>query len=153
MLERRRQLSMSEQAEHTARILLELREGRHLILTGEATVFPQDKASIDEINRLEDQYISLFAGKSYTSEEKFDFSFVPDNSMKNKPVVIFRFSQEAGVLDMSDLRGRPVVIEMMSNNALSNLKMTADSISTTYDKIFYRIPEAVSYTHLTLPTN
>ena len=143
VLERRRQLSMAEQAEQTARILLELREGRHLILTGEATVFPQDKASIDEINRLEDQYISLFAGKSYTSEEKFDFSFVPDNSMKNKPVVIFRFSQEEGVLDMNDLRGRPVVIEMMSNNALSNINMIANTTSTSYDRIFYRIPEVV----------
>ena len=64
VLERRRQLSLEEQAENTARILLELREGRHLILTGEANVFPQDKAAIDEINRLENEYISLFSGKS-----------------------------------------------------------------------------------------
>ncbi|MFO7853234.1 MAG: DUF4831 family protein [Bacteroidota bacterium] len=143
VLERRRQLSLSEQAEHTARILLELREGRHLILTGEATVFPQDKAAIDEINRLEEQYISLFAGKSYTSEEEFNFSFVPDKSMKNKPVVIFRFSQEKGVLDMSDLSGRPVVIEMMSDNSLDEINMIPDSTSDNYDKIYYRIPEVV----------
>jgi len=143
VLERRRQLSLSEQAENTARILLELREGRHLILTGEATVFPQDRAAIDEINRLEEQYISLFAGKSYTSEEKFAFSFVPDNSMKNKPVVIFRFSGENGVLDMSDLSGRPIVIEMMSNNSLAPVNMIPDSIPSGYDKIYYRIPEVV----------
>ena len=143
VLERRRQLSLSEQAEHAARILLELREGRHLILTGEATVFPQDKAAIDEINRLEDQYISLFAGKSYTSEVEFDFSVVPDNSMKNKPVVIFRFSQEEGILDMGDLSGRPIVIEMISNNALAPVNMIPDSTFNTFDKIYYRIPEVV----------
>jgi len=144
VLERRRQLNLSEQAEHTARILLELREGRHLILTGEATVFPQNKAAIDEINRLEDQYISLFAGKTYTSEVEFDFSFVPDGSMKNKPVVIFRFSQEKGVLDVNDLTGRPVVIEMMSNNDMPAVNMiNNDGQLTTYDKIYYRVPEIV----------
>ncbi|HCC70434.1 MAG TPA: hypothetical protein DEQ09_04695 [Bacteroidales bacterium] len=143
VLERRRQLGLSEQAEHTARILLELREGRHLILTGEATVFPQNRAAIDEINRIEDQYISLFAGKSYTGVEKFYFSFVPDHTMKNKPVVIFRFSNEKGVLDMSDLSGRPVVIEMMSNNELAPVNMIPDTISPGYDKIYYRIPEIV----------
>ncbi|MDT8400984.1 MAG: DUF4831 family protein [Bacteroidales bacterium] len=144
VLERRRQLSLSEQAEHTARILLELREGRHMILTGEANVFPQDKAAIDEINRLEDQYISLFAGKSYTSEVKFDFSFVPDASMKNKPVVIFRFSGDKGVLDESDLTGRPVVVEIMSNDDLANVNIVSDGgQDSAYDKIYYRIPEIV----------
>ena len=144
VLERRRQLNLSEQAEHTARILLELREGRHLILTGEATVFPQDKAAIDEINRLEYQYISLFAGKTYTSEVEFDFSFVPDASMKNKPVVIFRFSRDKGVLDVSDLTGRPVVIEIMSNNELAHVNMIpVNTQGTAYDKIYYRIPEVV----------
>lgn len=143
VLERRRQLSLSEQAEHTARILLELREGRHLILTGEANVFPQSKAAIDEINRLEDQYISLFVGKSYASNEEFDFSFVPDYSMKNKPVVIFRFSREKGVLEKNDLSGRPVVIELMSNNAFENINLISDSTLNVYDKIIYRIPEVV----------
>jgi len=144
VLERRRQLSLAEQAENTAGILLELREGRHLILTGEATVFPQDKASIEEIKRLEDQYISLFSGKSYSRQVEFNFSFVPDGSMKNKPVVIFRFSQEKGVLEMNDLSGRPVVIEMMGNNIASSVNMIPGNTGDgDYDKIYYRIPEVV----------
>ncbi len=144
VLERRRQLSLAEQAENTARILLELREGRHLILTGEATVFPQDKAAIDEINRLEEQYISLFAGKSWTTEERFNFSFVPDAGMRNKPVVIFRFSSEKGVLEMDDLSGRPVVAELMSNNGTDSLNIiSGNNNEDTYDKIFYRVPEVV----------
>ncbi len=144
VLEKRRQLSLAEQAENTARILLELREGRHYILTGEANVFPQNKAAIDEINRLEDQYISLFSGKSYSKEVEFDISFVPGIMMKNKPVVVFRFSPEKGVLESNDLTGRPVVIEMMSDNKLEALKMLPDSAAVNnYDKISYRIPEVV----------
>ena len=144
VLEKRRQLSLAEQAENTARILLELREGRHLILTGEATVFPQDRAAVDEIKRLEDQYISLFAGKSYSRDIEFDFSFVPEENMKNKPVVVFRFSPEKGVLDRNDLSGRPVVAEMMSERKMKGINISGDSISSgNYDRIIYRIPEIV----------
>ena len=64
--------------------------------------------------------------------------------MKNKPVVIFRFSQEKGVLEMSDLSGRPVVIEMMGNNISSSVNMiSAKTGDDGYDKIYYRIPEVV----------
>lgn len=145
LLERRRQLTLEEQAENTARILLELREGRHLILTGEATVFPQDKAPIDEINRLEGQYISLFSGKSYSHEYSFDFSFVPESDMDGRPVILFRFSTDRGVLDLNDVSGRPVVIEMMGSNSMSEINIIEEvnQGAEKFDKLYYRIPEVV----------
>lgn len=145
VLERKRQLSLEEQAENTARILLELREGRHLILTGEANVFPQDKAAIDEINRLENEYISLFSGKSSSEIRTMKFFFIPEQGMQSKPIVIFRFSAEGGVVDASDLSGRPVVVEMMSAGKLDNINMVEKSPTggSDFDKIYYRIPEVI----------
>jgi len=144
VLERRRQLSLEEQAENTARILLELREGRHLILTGEANVFPQDKAAIDEINRLENEYISLFSGKSRSEIITFKFFLVPDREMEEKPVILFRFSPEDGVLEANDLSGRPVVVELMSAGKVDNINMVEDNAKAgSYDKIYYRVPEVV----------
>lgn len=144
VLERRRQLSLEEQAENTARILLELREGRHLILTGEANVFPQDKAAIDEINRLENEYISLFSGKSNSEIRTFKFFLVPDKEMEDKPVILFRFSPEDGVLTANDLAGRPVVVELMTAGKLDNIKLVEqEDRAGAYDKIYYRVPEVV----------
>jgi hypothetical protein len=144
VLERRRQLSLEEQAENTARILLELREGRHLILTGEANVFPQDKAAIDEINRLENEYISLFSGKSSSEIRIFKFYLVPDKDMQDKPVILFRFSPENGVVEANDLSGRPVVVELMSAGKVSSINLIEkDGKEGAYDKIYYRIPEVV----------
>ncbi len=144
VLERRRQLSLEEQAENTARILLELREGRHLILTGEANVFPQDRAAIDEINRLENEYISLFSGKSRSEIITFKFFLIPGKEMEDKPVILCRFSPEDGVLEANDLTGRPVVVELMSAGKVDKINLVAnDSKSGTYDKIYYRIPEVV----------
>lgn len=144
VLERRRQLSLEEQAENTARILLELREGRHLILTGEANVFPQDRASIDEINRLENEYISLFSGKSSSEIVTFKFFMVPEKIMEDKPVILFRFSPEDGVLEANDLTGRPVVVELMSAGKVDNINLVErEEKKGTYDKIYYRVPEVV----------
>ncbi|MCD4697477.1 MAG: DUF4831 family protein [Bacteroidales bacterium] len=146
VLERRRQLTIEEQAENTARILLELREGRHLILTGEATVFPQDRAAIEEINRLEEEYITLFSGKSSTEIKIFRFFFIPEKEMEGRPVILFRFSPETGVLDASDVSGRPVVVEMISTNNVANINMIEEDLSfgKRYDKLFYRVPEVVT---------
>jgi len=144
VLERRRQLSLEEQAENTARILLELREGRHLILTGEATVFPQDKAAIDEINRLENEYISLFSGKSSTEIRTFKFFLVPEKEMEDTPVILFRFSPEDGVLEANDLSGRPVVVELLTANKVDNINLIEnEGRAGSYDRIYYRIPEVV----------
>ncbi|TFH38961.1 MAG: DUF4831 family protein [Bacteroidia bacterium] len=146
VLERRRQLTMEQQAENTARILLELREGRHMILTGEATVFPQDAAAIDEINRLEDEYISLFTGKSFNEIQTFKFFLIPDREMIGKPVIIFRFSPESGVVDAQDLSGRPIVVEMVSAGKVDNINMIKSDLSggEKFDKLYYRIPEVVN---------
>jgi hypothetical protein len=144
VLERRRQLTLEEQAENTARILLELREGRHLILTGEANVFPQDKAALDEINRLENEYISLFSGKSTTEIRTFKFFLIPDQEMEDKPVILFRFSPEDGVLEANDLSGRPVVVELMTNGKVENINLLEnDAKAGSYDKLYYRVPEVV----------
>ena len=35
---------------------MELRDGKHMILTGETNLFPQDEAAINEMNRLEKEY-------------------------------------------------------------------------------------------------
>ena len=71
LVERKRQLTKEQLAELAARTLLELREGRHMILTGEANVFPQSEAAINEINRLEKEYLSLFAGKTWSETVTF----------------------------------------------------------------------------------
>jgi hypothetical protein len=146
VLERRRQLTLEQQAESTASTLLELREGRHLILTGEATVFPQDRAAIDEINRLENEYISLFTGKSAKEIKRFKFFMIPTAEMLGQPTILFRFSSDAGVVDATDLSGRPVVVEMLKAGKVDNINMIRRDLSggEKFDKLYYRIPELVN---------
>ncbi|NMC41246.1 MAG: DUF4831 family protein, partial [Bacteroidales bacterium] len=57
LVEKKRLLTQDQLAERAAKTLLELREGKQMILTGEANVYPQSSAAIDEINRMEKEYL------------------------------------------------------------------------------------------------
>ncbi|MBK8882499.1 MAG: DUF4831 family protein [Bacteroidales bacterium] len=63
VVEKKKRLSTDQLAERAAKRLMEMREGKHMILTGEANVFPQSDAAIIEMNRLEKEYMELFTGK------------------------------------------------------------------------------------------
>ena len=53
LVEKKKQLGIDQLAENAAKALLELRDGKQMILSGEANVFPQDASPINEINRME----------------------------------------------------------------------------------------------------
>ncbi|MCK7531518.1 MAG: DUF4831 family protein [Marinilabiliales bacterium] len=69
IVENKKRLTVAQMAEKAAKRLMEMREGKHLILTGEANVFPQSDAPIIEMNRLEKEYTELFTGKSLAEKE------------------------------------------------------------------------------------
>ena len=151
LVEKKKLLSVEQLAERAAKTLLELREGKHLILTGEANVFPQDKAAIDEMNRLEYEYFSLFAGKTFSERRTYNYSLTPQKEMSGKPVTLFRFSQFNGVADSSSRIGTPVTIEFIPAEKTKDITVISKQPSGTvpvqkYDKLYYRVPEVVTVT-------
>ena len=60
IVEKKKKLTIDLLAEKAAKRLMEMRDGKHLILTGEATVFPQSDAAINEINQLEKLYRTFY---------------------------------------------------------------------------------------------
>jgi len=149
LVEKKKQLSIDQLAEKAAKSLLELRDGRHLLLSGEANVFPQDKSPLDEINRLEREYLALFAGKTWTESRTFSFSLIPQKSMSGNTVSLFRFSQETGISDNGSKTGIPVNIQFSPNvqtkeiTVITHPKAVNDN-SGGYDKLYYRMPQIVT---------
>lgn len=138
--------SLEEEASAAAKKLLELREGKHMILTGEATVFPQDAASINEMNRLEKQYTELFTGKKWSEVKHYRFWFTPQPSMAGNKTQIFSFSADEGIKNTSSGKGQPVYIEMVASGKTRDLNLVVRPITSKADagltdKIFYRVPD------------
>jgi Domain of unknown function (DUF4831) len=152
IVEKKKKLTIDQLAEKAAKRLMELRDGKHLILTGEATVFPQSDAAINEINRLEKAYTELFTGKTLKDTFTFSYQLIPDKSMVGKPVALFQFSYLTGpVTDMKG--GKPVTIEFMPEKNTKNLTVINSAQSKTeakkFDKLFYRVPDVVAV-HISL---
>ncbi len=150
LIEMKKGMTPEQQAADAAQRLLELREGKHLILTGETNIFPQDGAAIAEINRLDQEYTALFAGKSMTETKHFRIWFTPVLSMAGEKRTIFKFSETGGVMSAASGSGTPVLIELTPSNKTRNLNLIVKPASSEReanapDKLFYRVPDVVDF--------
>ena len=148
LIEKKKGMTLEAQASDAADRLLELREGKHMILTGETNIFPQDGAAINEINRLDREYTALFAGKSMTEIKHFRVWFTPVLSMAGEKRTVFRFSETGGVLPAGSSSGTAVLIEMTPSNKTKNLNLITSPVSSEReanapDKLYYRVPDVV----------
>jgi hypothetical protein len=149
LVEKKKQLTFDQLAEKAAKSLLEMRDGKHLILTGEANVFPQDKSALDEMNRLEKEYLALFAGKTWTESRSISYSLIPQKDMTGKPVTLFKFSTQTGLTDAAGKTGTPVNIQFIPVQKTKDLTVITrpdakNEPAAKYDRLYYRMPEVVS---------
>ncbi len=141
--------SFEDKAEEAANFIFMIREKRFELLTGMADFYPEGKSlevAINELNRLENDYLALFIGKRFTSNYSAGFEFAPTETELNQPYILFRFSEDRGVLPPNDLRGRPIIVELDKKDQTKNLSyLMSDQINregTVYkDKLYYRIPD------------
>lgn len=106
------------------------------------------KIALDEINRLEQEYLSLFIGKSFTESVIRSFEYVPSQP-EGESSIIFRFSVTKGILPSSDLSGNPILLKTSPETIPESYKVFFQSISMEKDKplndvIYYRIPISAS---------
>jgi len=141
--------TFEDKAEEAANFIFMIREKRFELLTGMADFYPEGKsleAAINELNSLESEYLSLFIGKRFSSTYRATFEFSPREKDLNQPHILFRYSDERGVLPPNDLRGRPVIVEMEKLNHTQNLDFLLNNPvnpeeEKNINKLFYRIPD------------
>ena len=144
IVERRRSLSSEQLAESAARRIMELRDGKHLILTGEANVYPQSDAAINETNRLEKEYTELFTGKVVREKRSYTVTLIPEPEMARQNITLFQFSEATG----PTTDGVAIVAELIPEQKTKALNVVNNTrqgqSSTTFDKLFYRAPDIVN---------
>lgn len=118
--------SLEKRAEEVASQIYNLRSKRLNIITGETdATFSGDalRAAIEEINRLEEEYLALFMGKISTEWQRATFDVVPTKSNEKHIYIAFRLSESAGLLAANNISGRPIVLELIpepNESALSS---------------------------------
>jgi len=143
LVEKKQKLSIDQLAEKAATRLMELRDGKHMILTGESNIFPQNNAAINEINRLEKDYLELFTGKTWKEKRTFTYQIIPGKDMIGKPVTICTFSEKAGPVKSAG-KGDVIVQIDFAPEQRSKELMVLSSRQKQSNRIYYRAPEVVT---------
>lgn len=134
--------SIEEKAQEAAHTVTKLRKRRFKALANAYDVLLPDgrayELMVEELDKLEEEYVGLFIGKTYKKTFEYSFDFIPgENSVSGE--VAFRFAENKGVLPKTDLSGKPVVVDMKK---LDNLASAQEKLNATGGPsgVFYRVP-------------
>lgn len=108
--------SIEQKAAETANMILRLREQRLQIVTGDTDATYSGEAmgaAIDELTRLEQEYMTLFTGYSECQKQTMHFDITPDDGRDSQRYVAFRLSDSAGLVPADNLSGRPILMEFV----------------------------------------
>ena len=125
-------------------MILELRRQRLQIVTGDTDATYSGEAmgaAIDELTRLENEYMTLFTGYSESQPQHMMFEVIPDPAKENQLYVAFRMSESGGLVPADNLSGKPVLMEIVPQ-PFAQPETAPVKKSKPVPEIHYRIPAA-----------
>ncbi len=134
-----------QKAKEAADMILKLRSTRIQIITGDTDANYSGEsmgAALNEIARLEKEYLSLFIGYTTSETQKMNYEFVPTDDTRNHVFVAFRLSDTAGLLSADDVSGKPYFVDIVSEGVVS--VPSDDKVRKGDTVIYYRTPAICS---------
>ena len=134
--------SLEKKAAETAQMILDIREQRLSIVTGDTDATYSGAAmgaAIDELTRLEKEYLMLFTGYSEFQTQKMNFEVIPQPG-DTQMYVAFRLSDNSGLVPADNLSGKPIVMEIIPQKFADPEGVSPDAKARKASEIRYRIP-------------
>ena len=106
--------SMEKKAAEMAQKILDARAERYKIVTGDTDATYSGEAlqsAIEELKRIEKEYLTLFTGYKDTQIETASFEVVPRADGVQK-YIAFRLSDNDGLVPADNLSGKPILMEI-----------------------------------------
>jgi len=141
--------TLEQKAIEAANFIVKIRKRRFNLISGKKTYYPQGSAletGINEMDKLEAEYLSLFTGKKSSDTIKRTFYFIPKPASDLDRNEICRFSETTGIEDSQSNQGQSLVVElkdMQINGSLDHLQLPAP-IASSKNTLYYRIPDVAS---------
>ncbi len=130
---------LETRAKEAAETIFSLREKKMDIVTGDTDATYSGEAmaaAIDEINRLEKEYMSLFVGYSDLQTQQMNYDVVPSATAGSQRYVAFSVSDTEGLVAADNVSGKPYLLELVPEkiSAAAGGKEAAAKVA------YYRIP-------------
>lgn len=139
-------VSIEQKAAQAAQRILDCRMNQYdmaaFMMDGEHPDGKAYEVSMNELKNIEKNYIKLFVGRTTFKKESYSFDFVP-SANPAKGQVVFRISDENGVVPASDLSGKPVMIEFEQAAGLSEkygAYASSENPAAGQKGVYYRMP-------------
>lgn len=132
-----------KRAAETARMILGLREKRLQIVTGDTDATYSGEAmgaAIEEITRLEKEYMTLFIGYSEYQTQTMKFEVIPEADRESQMYIAFRLSDTSGLVPADNLSGKPIVMEIVPQEFAQPEVTPLESRNAKDVEAYYRIP-------------
>ncbi|MDP4185451.1 MAG: DUF4831 family protein [Bacteroidota bacterium] len=133
--------TLEERAKVIAHELARLGKRKAKMLTGDyEKMLPDGEAfhvMVDEVSKLEEEYVAMFMGKSFRYTRQYVFNVIPSAEGKEP---VFRFSPDKGVLQKNEQNGNPVFVEYQPEEIQLLKQNTTDQSQNVGGELFYRVP-------------
>jgi hypothetical protein len=129
-------------AEEAAKFLFNLRQRRFELVTGDvdhAFSGSSLKDALNEINRLEEEYLSLFLGKHFVESRVYKFYVSPEKALDKKLYPVFHFSEADGALSEATRTSTPFTLNVIPLGKINYMEGVKTRIKIA--NIYYRVPE------------
>jgi hypothetical protein len=129
-------------AEEAAKFLFSLRQRRFELITGDvdhAFSGSSLKDAIEEINRLEKEYLSLFIGKHFVESRVYKFYVYPEKTFDKKSYPVFHFSEAEGALKEATRTSIPFTLNVIPSGKINYVEGVKTKVKPA--SLYYRIPE------------
>jgi hypothetical protein len=133
---------IQSRAEEAAKFLFSLRQRRFELVTGDvehAFSGSSLKDALDEISRLEKEYLSLFLGKHFVESRIYKFYITPEKALDNKSYPVFYFSEADGALTDATRTSIPFTLNVTPSGKINFVEGVKTRIKVA--NIYYRVPE------------
>ncbi|MDR2383944.1 MAG: DUF4831 family protein [Prevotellaceae bacterium] len=133
---------IQSKAEEAAKFLFNLRKRRFELITGDVDhAFSGSSLNdaLNEINRLEREYLSLFIGKHSVERRVYNFYVSPEKAIDKKSYPVFYFSEADGALHESTRTSVPFTLIVSPSGKINYIEGVKTKIKVA--NIYYRIPE------------
>ena len=135
--------SLEKKAAETADMILKIRQQRLQIVTGDTDATYSGEAmgaAIDELTRLEQEYMTLFVGYSEYQTQRMRFEVIPEADRESQMYIAFRLSDTAGLVPADNLSGRPIVMEIVPQEFAQPAVTPLVTRNAKKVEAYYRIP-------------
>lgn len=139
--------TLEKKAQEVAEMIFKIRENKYKILVGDtdATYSGEAmKATIDELTKMEENYLTLFTGYSQKRDLRASFEVLPSPNAKSQVYVAFRLSDTEGLLSADNMSGKPYFLELTPEAIAEVTKVEPGKNQKLEQELFCRIPAVCS---------